>query len=369
MHHSHHLEIYEKLREKLDKAPIGFPATVSGVEKEILKVLFDEEEAKIAIQMPFIRFTAEMLAERTGKSVEYVEKILDGMAKKGTVWRGEKGGKTYYRLFPVVVGFAETPFWSGLGKDPRQERLAHLWAQYRKEGFLDEIGDRRRSIMRALPERDTISERSQILPFEDAAKLVKERDYIAVAYCPCRIIARLVGEGCRHSLENCIHMGSIGKYMVEHGMARRITAEEALEILKKANREGLVHLTERTKGPISTICNCCNDCCVFFQAVFEAKHPNTIAHSSYVAEVDVSKCIACGICTLRCPMKAVRVKINREPANVDAERCLGCGVCVPTCPVEAIELFERDEFPELPDNMTFIQELLEDRDRDPSGLF
>jgi Pyruvate/2-oxoacid:ferredoxin oxidoreductase delta subunit len=243
-----------------------------------------------------------------------------------------------------------------------------LWAQYREEGFLDEIGDRKRPIMRALPERDTISSRSQVLPFEDAVKLVRQRDYIAVAYCPCRIIAKLVGQGCRHSLENCIHMGSIGKYMVEHGMARRVTPDEALKILRKSNREGLVHLMERTRK-VSTICNCCNDCCVFFQTVFQAKYPHAIAHSSYVAEVDISKCIACGICALRCPMKAVRVKINKEPANVDPEKCLGCGVCVPTCPVEAIELLERDELPELPDGITFIQEMLEDRGRDPSGLF
>jgi len=188
--------------------------------------------------------------------------------------------------------------------------------------------------MRALPERDTISEKSEILPFEDAVKLVKDRDYIAVAYCPCRVIARLVGEGCRRSLENCIHMGSVGKYMVEHGMARRITADEAIEILRKANREGLVHLTERSKH-VTTICNCCDDCCIFFKAIHEA----------------------------------IRVKVNREPANVDVEKCLGCGVCVPTCPVEAIELVERDEYLELPDGMTYVRELLEDKGRDPSGLF
>ena len=368
MHHSHHLEIYEKLREKLNKAPIGLPKTVSGVEKEILSVLFDEEEAKIALHMPFVRFTAEMLAEKTGKSLDYIEKILNDMVKKGTVWKGEKDGEVYYRLFPVIVGFAETPFWPGLGKDPRQEKLAPLWAKYRKEGFLDELGDRKKPIMRALPERDTISEKSEILPFEDAVKLVKERDYIAVAYCPCRVIARLVGEGCRRSLENCIHMGSVGKYMVEHGMARRITADEAIEILRKANREGLVHLTERSKH-VATICNCCDDCCIFFRAIHEAKHPNTIAHSSYFASVDHSKCIACGICVLRCPMKAIRVKVNREPANVDVQKCLGCGVCVPTCPVEAIELVERDEYLELPDGMTYVRELLEDKGRDPSGLF
>ncbi len=212
------------------------------------------------------------------------------------------------------------------------------------------------------------SPRREILPFEDAVKLVRDRDYHAVGYCACRIMAKLNGEGCRHSLENCLHFGSLAKYMVEHNYARRITADDAIEILSHANREGLVHTTERSQGPISTICNCCSDCCAFFKAVHEAKHPKTIAFSSYVASVDVAKCIACGICMLRCPMKAVRVKINREPAEVNVEKCLGCGVCVPSCPMEAMELVERDERPEIPDHKTYILQLLQDRGRDFSAL-
>lgn len=368
MHHSHHLEIYEKLREKLNKAPVGMPKTASGVEKEILSVLFNEEEAKVAVHMPFITFTAEQLAERTGKNVEYLEKVLSEMARKGTVWKGERDGKVQYRLFPVIVGLSEMPFLPGPGNDPRQEKLAPLYARYWREGFLDELGDRKYAIMRALPERDAISKETEILPYEDAVKLVREREYHAVGYCPCRIVARLNGEGCRRSLENCLHFGSLARYMVEHGYARRITANEATEILRRANREGLVHTTERSKGPISTICNCCSDCCVFFRAVHEAKHPNTIAHSSYVASVDPSKCIACGICMLRCPMKAVKVKVNRKPASINAEKCLGCGVCVPTCPVEAIELVEREELPEIPEHGTYLLQLLKEKGKDFSFL-
>jgi len=360
MHHSHHLEVYEKLREKLDKAPVGMPKTLSGVEKEILSVLFSEEEAKIAVHMPFIPFTAEQLAEKTGKSVEYLEKLLNEMARKGTVWKGERSGEVYYRLFPTVVGLFEMQFLPGPRNEEMQRKLAPFFWKYHKEAFLHELGDRKYAIMRTLPERDAIKE-TEILPYEDAVKLVKERDYHAVGYCACRIIAKLNGEGCRHSLENCLHFGSLAKYMVEHGYARRISAEEAIEILRKANREGLVHTTERSQGPISTICNCCSDCCAFFRAIHEANHMNTIAHSSYVASVDVGKCIACGICMLRCPMKAVRVKINREPASVFAEKCLGCGVCVPTCPVGAIGLVEREDKPEIPEHRIYIEQLLQDR--------
>ncbi|MCS7139589.1 MAG: 4Fe-4S binding protein [Candidatus Nezhaarchaeota archaeon] len=368
MHHSSHIELYEKLREKLNKAPIGLPKTASGVEKEILSVLFNEEEASIALHTPFIRFTPEMLAERTGKSVDYVKKILDEMARKGTVWKGEEEGKVYYRLLPVVVGFAEAPFYPGQGKDPRQEKLAPLWVKYWKEGFLYELGDRRHAIVRAIPWRGTISKQSVILPYDDAERLVRDRDYHAIAYCPCRIISRMVGNGCRRSLEVCLHFGSYAKYLVEHGFARRISVEEAVEVLRKCNREGLVHISERSRGPISTLCNCCGDCCVFFRSAHETKNPSAIAHSNYIANVDPSKCIACGICVTRCPMRAVRVKINKEPASIDVQRCLGCGVCVPTCPVEAIELIKRSEVVEWPDRTTYIQELLADRGKDISGL-
>jgi len=369
LHHSFHLDLYEKLREKLNKAPIGMPSSHSGAEKEILRLLFTEEEAVLALHMPFVNFTVEQLAEKTGKSAEYLEKVLNEMARKGTVWKGVKDGKVVYRLFPVMVGLFEMHFLSGPGKDPLQERLAPLMAKYIKEAFLKELGDREHPIMRAIPERDAISPKARILPYEDAVKLVREHDYHALGYCGCRIISRLMGEGCRRYLESCLHFGSLARYMVEHGFARRITADEAMEVLKRANREGLVHVAERSQGPIYTICNCCDDCCIFFRAIHEAKYPRTIACSSYVASVDTSRCIACGICVIRCPMRAVVVKKNREPAKVSAEKCLGCGVCVPTCPVGAIELVLRDELLEVPDRRTFALQLLRDRGKDLSDLF
>jgi Pyruvate/2-oxoacid:ferredoxin oxidoreductase delta subunit len=368
LHHSFHLELYEKLREKLNKAPIGMPPSPSGAEKEILKLLFTEEEASLALHMPFVNFTVEQLAERTGKNAEYLERILNEMAKKGTVWKGVKEGKVVYRLFPVMVGLFEMHFLPGPGKDPLQEKLAPFMAKYVEEAFLKELGDRKYPIMRAIPERDAISSKAQILPYEDAVKLVKEHDYHAVGYCGCRLVSRFMGEGCRRYLESCLHFGSLAKYMVEHGFARRITADEALGILKRANREGLVHTAERSQGPIYTICNCCDDCCVFFRAIHEAKHPHAIAHSSYVASVDTGRCIACGICMIRCPMRAITVKKNREPAKLSVEKCLGCGVCVPTCPVGAIELVLREELPEVPDRRTFALQLLTDRGKDFSDL-
>jgi electron transport complex protein RnfB len=44
-------EPYIKLQEFLNKFPVGFPKTPSGVEIKILKKLFTEDEASIAINL------------------------------------------------------------------------------------------------------------------------------------------------------------------------------------------------------------------------------------------------------------------------------------------------------------------------------
>ena len=44
-------EVYEKLRERLDMFPQGFPKTKNGVELEILEHLFSTDEAKIALSL------------------------------------------------------------------------------------------------------------------------------------------------------------------------------------------------------------------------------------------------------------------------------------------------------------------------------
>ncbi len=47
-------KIYKKLARHLDNLPGGFPPTDSGVELRILKRLFTEEEAELAIRLTLI---------------------------------------------------------------------------------------------------------------------------------------------------------------------------------------------------------------------------------------------------------------------------------------------------------------------------
>jgi NADH:ubiquinone oxidoreductase subunit F (NADH-binding)/(2Fe-2S) ferredoxin/NAD-dependent dihydropyrimidine dehydrogenase PreA subunit len=52
-------------------------------------------------------------------------------------------------------------------------------------------------------------------------------------------------------------------------------------------------------------------------------------------EVDVDKCIKCGVCFKRCPAGAIKWE-KKEPAFITKDKCVKCLSCITNCPVDAI---------------------------------
>ena len=46
-------KVYRKLQKHLDKQPVGFPATASGVERRLLRDAFTVDEAAVALEMSY----------------------------------------------------------------------------------------------------------------------------------------------------------------------------------------------------------------------------------------------------------------------------------------------------------------------------
>jgi electron transport complex protein RnfB len=67
---------YVKLRESLDRFPLGFPQTPSGVEIKILKRLFTEEEAETTLLL-----TPLPEEEPFDRVVDMAKAILEGKKK------------------------------------------------------------------------------------------------------------------------------------------------------------------------------------------------------------------------------------------------------------------------------------------------
>ena len=58
------IEVYRELQKHIDKMPVGFPSTKSGVEIRILKHLFTPEEAKIALNLSALPESLERIHRR-----------------------------------------------------------------------------------------------------------------------------------------------------------------------------------------------------------------------------------------------------------------------------------------------------------------
>ncbi|MEW6186642.1 MAG: 4Fe-4S binding protein [Thermodesulfobacteriota bacterium] len=345
------IELYGKLAERYDNGQIvGAPMTKTLL--KILMLLANPEEAEVALKLPFQNITLSEARELYPEKADRIEEILDGMAVKGTVFRDihPSRGKRY-RLLPSLVGWQETPFWHG--KETEQAKvLSPLYKDYHQEAFAAEMA-RGMPLMRVIPIERSLKASSEILPFDEIKPLIDASSYQAVGHCPCRVTARFRGEPCDHSTENCLHFGSMGRYMVNHGLAREISKEETMKILKAADDEGLVHIIDNQEGQMHTICNCCKCCCSFLVPINENWGLDILSYSNYLAGVDAEVCIGCGTCEERCPVGAV--KVIDEVARVDETRCLGCGACTSTCTTEAIRLSSRREIKPPPKIEEFLQ--------------
>jgi Pyruvate/2-oxoacid:ferredoxin oxidoreductase delta subunit len=325
---------YEKLREFLDKFPIGFKKTDSGVEIEILKRLFTEEEAELTAYLTIRPERARSIARRTREDPTQVEDKLESMAKKGLIFRSHRDNKTLYNAAPFMIGLYEY----SVKKLDRE--LAQLFKDYYYEAGLEEIGASNIPGFKVIPLEETIQTDTTLFPYQMLEKSIRNARVIAVTDCVCRKEAKLLGERCDHPLETCLSFGVAAEYYIENGMGRKISAEEAIQIIKETDESGLVHAGANSKH-LSNICNCCPCCCVSMKGMTQlGQKKEKFMNTLFESIVDEELCTTCGSCIERCPVKAISLE---DVAVVDRDLCLGCGLCASVCLEYAICLKPRDD--------------------------
>jgi Na+-translocating ferredoxin:NAD+ oxidoreductase subunit B len=103
-------KVYRRLQRHLNKQAIGYPATRSGVELNILRHIFDPDEAEITTFLNYKFEPIELIFERVKNrvcSVDELENILIRISKKGGVEYKIKDGKMHYCCLPLVFGMYE----------------------------------------------------------------------------------------------------------------------------------------------------------------------------------------------------------------------------------------------------------------------
>lgn len=353
-------EVYRRLARQLDALPIGFPATQSGVELELLAKVFAPEEAALTVLMGPIPEPARKIALRAGLAGELVESKLGQMARRGLIRASVEDGKAHFSLLPFLVGIYERQLpWL-------DAELARLFERYYREAQGGSVIQDAPPIHRVIPVEEAISVDIEILPHEWASRLVQEARSWAVRDCVCRTQQRLLGQGCDHPLEVCLVFAPVEGAFDHSDVDRPLTTEEALSILSQAADAGLVHTVYNFREGLHHICNCCTCACMFLRAVAEFGCFTGIARSAFRSVVEDELCIGCGECIERCQFGAV--SLQDQVCVVESLRCMGCGLCAAACPTGALRLerLPEAEMPLLPlDRRTWAEQRLSGRAMSP----
>ena len=354
--------LYRKLQQHLDRMPVGFPATESGVEIRILRQVFTPAEAELALQASAIPEPAAAIYRRVKPVMTLPEVIggLERMAAKGLILRIHSKAEPLYAKLIFAVGFYERQL-KRLTPELERDCREYLLGAYAQASHT-----KKTTQLRVVPVNKTIAIERNVATYENI------RDYVessagpfAAMDCICRHGRELLGEKCRQTSlkENCLTLGPAAREMVRIGQARPISREQMLGPLDAADREGLVLQPENTRNPLF-VCCCCGCCCAVLTSAKQFPQPAEYFSSSFRAEVDADLCDSCGVCQTRCQMDAL---LDEDPdaagkIRVDHGRCIGCGLCVTTCPSGALRLAENPRRKVPPDDTKALYlQLLQER--------
>jgi len=359
-------EIYTKLAMHLASLGMGYP-----VKEELLEILrenFTPLEAEVALAIPTRVIPLEpvsinRMTPPQNISMEELESTLSNLAQRGLLFSKKmKDGTMSYALQQFGYGFPQTFFWKGVNT-PNAKKMAELVAKYSgKEQLKEAYGNTKTKAFRYVPATPSFEPESHaVFPFEMMERVIEKVKVIALVHCPCRATAHLIGKKrCDHPLENCIKYDELADYLIEKGIGREITKKEALEVIRKSEEAGLVHLVDNAREGIKHTCNCCGCCCWSVGTIRRKKIPRDVLMATYfLRETDQEKCTGCGECVEICPVQVI--KMEGDFPVVDKEWCIGCGVCAVPCPVSAVKLVRRSDAIPPKDFKELHREILRER--------
>ena len=186
------------------------------------------------------------------------------------------------------------------------------------------------------------TEGGQIIPLDDALKVLELCENPAILPCTCRQIA---GEE-RYC---CLNFGLIpelykkanpDEYMEE------LSLSKAKRLLREWNQEGLYHVILWGRVPyVTSICSCTAATCIAYKGRFDLGLTNSMLKGEYVARVNEEKCQGCKNCLTRCQFGAIAFNVDYGKAFINIRKCTGCGLCMMGCSNDALQLIMRQYTP------------------------
>ena len=285
--------------------------TYGDPEYRILDPIVDDDMCSVMMRMRLeTDFSAEDLAKKTRKSLDFVQTQCDKLVKAGVIRTRVRSGVLCY-YYPIWVPGIMEGILSNREQCDAHPELGACFEEYTRirVGMLAPMLGNGVNFMRVMPVMSAIENDTHKASYDEISTLIEKAWAISVGPCSCRRSRRLMGEGCGHLEEDmCLYLNDNAINFSKNGEHRLITKEEAYEILRRAEDNGLVHEVNQALGfdDVTAICNCCGCSCYALRIAELFRSPNGVS-SNFIARVDKDKCVACGQCVENCQTNAVRL--------------------------------------------------------------
>ena len=312
--------------------------------RRLLEFLLSPLQARLAAETPG---TAEDLAQKVGLSLAEITPALDDMVHRALLFPKEGSQPPVYKfwnspdmLFYTLCGYKRNT--------PEGKRAIELWKDFNPDWYrqvAETFRIKPTPEERVVPAYSTVAHIPGLQPCEDVRELLRAARAIALVDCPCRVVV----QKCHGPLDTCFMFDMMADVFVSQGIARKLTVDEAIALVDKAEDEGQVH-TAMNSGFMHArfMCCCCDDCCVIWAPLVQNNISigQRLARSRFESVVDPAKCTGdCPVCVDRCQFDAIEIKPtgggprhDKPRAVVNPDKCWGCGLCVLKCRPGALSM-------------------------------
>ena len=291
---------------------------IPDVARDYLDIFFTDQEIRFVESMDKEVFTRSdiknFISSNTDQFIKdsYRRAILSIVDEKEGTYRIND---FYGRLDVFVV--SETEKYHSIPKESRI-KIDEWYFDTFYEGLDGDLSVR--------PTPDEILTIDEVLEFIDQ----QERP-VYLNYCDCRSLS---GD-CGLPVRTCITYKNGINTFVHRGLSEKIDKERAKEIVRDADKKGLMH----TVNP-NGICNCCGDCCYLFRGQKRRGSSGFWPAARHIVEFDKTSCIHCGKCVKRCHFGV----FSKEDGTIKPgiSNCVGCGICATGCPTGSLKMKGRE---------------------------
>jgi ferredoxin len=337
---------------------------------DLMDLMLENDEIDYLTQLSSRDYSYDDLLQLSDKPTEQFECFLDVLRKKGFIMVNiDQKGKEYFGLSPIAVGWVEMAEYYHRGHPNEKQfhrKLNELFLYSKKfnvdplrklvNRFGPKVMKSNQEVLlyhpkkgkRRIPiDKQIIHACYEIHPHKTINDLIEERAKIDAIYtvgCVCRNIQMSQNNPCSFNIpaeDTCLLFGDRGfGYTAKRaGYVRKITREEAIDILQMTSERGAIHAVYHEEDDLSNrseiaVCNCCPDCCGFLRSYNIGSIPQQYRTYHYSIVTDLSECVGCGKCVKHCPTAAV--SLISDKVFINRDRCIGCAQCTLKCPQKGV---------------------------------